>query len=126
MQMGAWLQVACIISRGISETTLALDATKEWTNLCCGSSNPRNRYGRRVSGQYGVGWAGLCKLGEDLGLQVKNLGHSLNNHIHIVKVLQLGGGSQASTDGVGIGLRELLLGDILGEQLVGKGKALVD
>lgn len=71
-------------------------------------------------------WTRLCELGEDLCLQIQDLRYSLDDHIHIVQVVELGGGRQASAHGVGVRLRELLLGDILGEQLVGKGQTLVD
>jgi hypothetical protein len=70
--------------------------------------------------------ADLGQLSKNLSLEVDDLRHSLDDHVDLGQVVHVGCGCEASAGGVGIGLRELLLGHILGEKFVGEGEALVE
>lgn len=97
-----------------------------WTYLGGSSGNASNRNGTRVSGQNCMRRTSLCKLREDLGLEIEDLWDSLNHHVNVSQVVHLGGRRQSVPDGSGIRLADLLLGYIFGEELVGEGKALVE
>lgn len=82
----------------------------------CGDAGDADR--GSVGGEDGVRRADLGELGEDLEFEVEDLGHGLNDHVDIVEVLGLGCGRETGEGGVGIGLSELLLGDVLLEELI--------
>lgn len=68
----------------------------------------------------------LSELRKYVGLEMDNLRHSFNDHIHIVQIIHLGRGSQSSSYSIGIFLRQLLLGDIFGQQFVCECQTLVE
>ena len=71
-----------------------------------------------VGGEDGVWWADLGEAGEDFEFQVEDLGDGLDDHVDVVEVVHVGGCSEARAGFVGVGLAELLLGDIFGKELV--------
>lgn len=69
---------------------------------------------------------GLCELSEYLGLQIEDLWDRLNDHVYVAEIVHLGGRGESFSNGSCIGLADLVLGDIFGEELVGEGQALVE
>lgn len=83
-----------------------------------GSCNASDADGGSVGGEDGVGWADLGEAGEDLELEVEDLGNSLDDHVDVVKIIHVGRGRQSCTSGISVRLAELLLGDIFCQKLV--------
>ena len=96
------------------------------TYLRSSSRNPRNRYRRSISGQNRMAGTGGSELSKDLGLEIDNLRHSFDDHIHIAQVVHLCGSSNSSSYSISIFLRQLLLRDIFGEQFVCERKTFVE
>lgn len=72
-----------------------------------------------------MGGTGRSELGKDARLELDHLRHGFNDHVDVAQRVHFGGGSDAAAHRIGILARDLLLGDIFGEQLVGKGEPLV-
>ena len=60
----------------------------------------------------------LGEAGKDLELEVEDLRDGFDDHVDVVEVVHVGGCGEARAGFVGVRLAELLLGDILGEELV--------
>lgn len=72
-----------------------------------------------------MGGTGRSELGKDARLELDHLRHRFNDHVDVAQRVHFGGSSDAAAHSIGILARDLLLGDIFGEQLVGKGEPLV-
>ncbi len=85
-----------------------------------GSGNLGDGDGRGVGGKNGVGRAHLGEVGEDVKLELGDLGDSLDDKVDGGQVLDLGRTGQKGANLGSLILCDSFLGDILGEKLIYK------
>lgn len=87
-----------------------------------GGGDARDGDGRRVGGQDGVLGADLGELGEDVKLELGDLGDGLDDEVDVGEGVDGGCWGEEGARSVGLLLGDAVLGDVFGEELFWRGR----